>query len=177
MEVSVASLGSALKSCIRASKVLVTLIKRPSAGRRNVFLSFSISQGELSDLVQDVPVDIQLPRRATETEEPDLPPPACKVGVEDLRSLKNVVDKLKSMSSFGSVSTASNGELALKVETGMVSIETLFTCKPGQSQSQRDSQVSRMASNVDLRRFSRCLSCSILEPGSSIACRLVYPSL
>ena len=100
LELSVNSLGRALKACVNASKVVITLSERPvdqKTVRQSVFLSFKIVQSGSATLHQDVPVSVLSPRRILETEEPELPSPSIKVEMSDLRIVKGVVDKLKTV--------------------------------------------------------------------------------
>jgi hypothetical protein len=88
----IGNLLRALRSALGLVKVLVALVKRDDA----VSLEFSVS-GEAISLVQNVPVKIGNARNIEESSEPQVPEPAVKFYMPELKTLKIIVDRLKSV--------------------------------------------------------------------------------
>jgi hypothetical protein len=89
----IGNLVRALKSAHGVVKVLVALVKRDDA----VSLEFSIT-GEAISLVQNVPVKIGNLRNIEDSAEPQVPEPTVKFYMPDLKALKTISDRMKSVS-------------------------------------------------------------------------------
>jgi hypothetical protein len=93
--VDIGNLVRALKSAHGLVKVLVALVKRDDA----VSLEFSIT-GEAISLVQNVPVQIGNLRSIEDSAEPQVPEPLVKFYMPDLKYLKTIADRMKSVIIF-----------------------------------------------------------------------------
>ncbi|TNN31588.1 Checkpoint protein HUS1 [Liparis tanakae] len=77
-------------------------------------------------VTHDVPVDI-VPRRLWhEFKEPSMPDFHVSVYLPPLKTMKNVVDRMKNLSNFLVMEANLSGEMNLKIETDLVSVTTHF---------------------------------------------------
>ncbi|KAF1373342.1 hypothetical protein PFLUV_G00259540 [Perca fluviatilis] len=77
-------------------------------------------------VTHDVPVDV-IPRRLwNEFKEPSMPDFDASIYLPPLKTLKNIVDRMKNLSNFLVMEANLSGEMNLKIETDLVSVTTHF---------------------------------------------------
>ncbi|XP_019749445.1 checkpoint protein HUS1 [Hippocampus comes] len=137
-------------------------------------------------VTHDVPVDV-IPRRLWhEFKEPSLPDFDVSVYLPPLKTMKNVVDRMKNLSNFLVVEANLSGQMTLKIETDLVSVTTHFkdlgnphwgdrTSQDGGSQSPRDLDAMAQA-RVDIRKLQQFLVGQQVNPSRAI-CNIVHQTV
>ncbi|KAM7390041.1 hypothetical protein PAMA_008286 [Pampus argenteus] len=125
LEVTPENLSRALKTVQNAKAVKVKLTKRHCP-----CLTIAAELPTLSSIsrvvTHDIPVDV-IPRRLWhEFKEPSMPDFDVSIYLPPLKTIKNVVDRMKNLSNFLVIEANLNGEMNLKIETDLVSITTHF---------------------------------------------------
>ncbi|KAK7092951.1 hypothetical protein V1264_008622 [Littorina saxatilis] len=136
--------------------------------------------------VHDIPITIIKRRDWADYAEPEMPDFDVSITMPTLKMLKNVVDKMKNINNFVSLSANQNGEMKLSVETDMVSINTHFkdlfnpawrrdAGDAGVGESSRSSQgdpAQFAQARIDIRRFAQFLSSQQVNP-NRVICNIV----
>ncbi|XP_044032156.1 checkpoint protein HUS1 isoform X2 [Siniperca chuatsi] len=125
LEVTPENLSRALKTVQNAKAVKVKLTKKHCP-----CLTIAAELPTLSSVsrvvTHDVPVDV-IPRRLWhEFKEPSMPDFDVSIYLPPLKTIKNVVDRMKNLSNFLVMEANLNGEMNLKIETDLVSVTTHF---------------------------------------------------
>ncbi|KAG8009678.1 Checkpoint protein HUS1 [Nibea albiflora] len=125
LEVTPENLSRALKTVQNAKAVKVKLTKKHCP-----CLTIAAELPTLSSVsrvvTHDVPVDV-IPRRLWhEFKEPSMPDFDVSVYLPPLKTMKNVVDRMKNLSNFLVMEANLSGEMNLKIETDLVSVTTHF---------------------------------------------------
>lgn len=177
LEVAPESLSRALRTVqnSRALKVKLTRKHCPC-------LTFSAELPSLSSVsrvvTHDVPVDV-IPRKLWhELKEPHLPDFDVSVYLPPLKTLKNVVDRMKNLSNFLVLEANLKGEMNLKIETDLVSVTTHFKDlgnPPWDEGSQREAEAMAQA-RVDVRKLQQFLQGQQVHPSKAL-CNLVHHRL
>ncbi|CAG5116939.1 unnamed protein product, partial [Candidula unifasciata] len=81
-------------------------------------------------VVHDVPVTVVARKLWPDYTEPEMPKFDVSIELPQLKLLKNVVDKMKNLSNYMTLSANANGDMKLSVETDMVAISTHFQHLP-----------------------------------------------
>ncbi|XP_076455723.1 checkpoint protein HUS1-like isoform X2 [Babylonia areolata] len=135
--------------------------------------------------VHDIPITIVKRRNWVDYAEPEMPNFDVSIAMPTLKILKNVVDKMKNINNFVSLSANQSGEMKLSVETDMVTINTHFKdlFNPAwrhDGGDGEDGQASRSRSSsqldpeefaearIDIRRFAQFLSSQQVNPNRVI---------
>ncbi|XP_059140920.1 checkpoint protein HUS1-like [Physella acuta] len=135
-------------------------------------------------VVHDVPVTVVARKHWPDFTEPEMPKFDVSIAMPQLKVLKNVVDKMKNLNNYLSLSANNNGEMKLSVETEMVSVSTHFqnlhnptwTREGGSQQlSQSSDQNSNefFTARVDIRKFAMFLNSQQVNP-SRVVCNVVH---
>lgn len=129
-------------------------------------------------VTHDVPVDV-IPRKLWhEFKEPHMPDFDVSIYLPPLKTLKNVVDRMKNLSNFLVLEANMSGEMNLKIETDLVSVTTHFKDlgnPPWDDGSQRDAEVMAQA-RLDVRRLQQFLTGQQVNPSRAL-CNLVHQRL
>lgn len=136
------------------------------------------------NVVHDISVTVLPKRLWSDYEEPEMPEFDVSIALPALKLLRNVVDKMKSMSSYVIISANHDGEMKLLIETEIASVCTYFkelanpTWKSGLDvhffRSTHRSNVDKrefFEVKVDLKKFSQFLNVQQLCP-SRVICNL-----
>ncbi|XP_029954934.1 checkpoint protein HUS1 [Salarias fasciatus] len=130
-----------------------------------------------------VPVDV-IPRRLWhELKEPSMPDFDVSIYLPPLKTMKNVVDRMKNLSNFLVVKANLNGEMNLKIETDLVSVSTHFrdlgnppwgddASQDGGPSQSRDPD-SMAEARVDIRRLQQFLMGQQINPTKAM-CNIVH---
>jgi HUS1 checkpoint protein len=139
-------------------------------------------------IVQDVPITMVSASQFAQLNEPSLPEPKVTIMLPVLKTLRPIVDRMKNISEFLLINANMRGELSLKVDTDMVSIETIYknleipqVCPPASSSiAYSSSQVSGRESmppseneaevRVDIKKFARFLFSYQITPTNVVCC-------
>lgn len=137
------SLLKALRSAEASSRITLKLTKK----RERPCLTFEIASDSLS-VIQDVPVTIVDHDRLGELLEPELPDPKVKVRMPPLKSLRALVDRLRSVDDRDilRITATSTGEMVLQIENEMVNIKTFYK---GLALDKKDSNQSQGGSGAE----------------------------
>uniref|UniRef100_A0AAX7UAS7 Checkpoint protein n=1 Tax=Astatotilapia calliptera TaxID=8154 RepID=A0AAX7UAS7_ASTCA len=137
-------------------------------------------------VTHDVPVDV-IPRRLWhEFKEPSMPDFDVSIYLPPLKTMKNIVDRMKNLSNFLVIEANLNGEMNLKIETDLVSVTTHFrdlgnppwgddASQDGGPSQSRDPE-SMVEARVDIRRLQQFLVGQQVNPSKAM-CNIVHQSV
>lgn len=177
MEFETENLSRAFRSSQAAKSVKLKLTKKhvpcltleielPSLHSRSRFV------------VHDIPVTIVPSRLWDEFQEPSMPEYDMSLCLPSLRVMKNVIERMKNLSSFLVISASVEGSISFKVESDLVSVATHFRnleSPPGakvQRSSLHDSPPSAEI-RVDIRKLHQFLFGKQINPEKTI-CNIVH---
>jgi len=166
MVVNIPNIARAIRSGINADKIVMKLTKKSN----RAFLTFDITENV--NIIQDVPVTLQPIKRMKEFYEPELPDPEVQIRMPELKALKNVIDRMKSVSDILTIEASLTGELVFEVNTDMVTIKTYYkglSIKPTASQPDTNS-ANRASARMSIKKFSRLLHCRCLNASYILGC-------
>ncbi|XP_076027566.1 checkpoint protein HUS1 isoform X1 [Genypterus blacodes] len=130
-------------------------------------------------VTHDVPVEV-IPRRLWhEFKEPSVPDFDVSIYLPPLKTMKNVVDRMKNLSNFLVMEANLNGEMNLKIETDLVSVTTHFKelgCPAWGSSGAAVSQAggaSMSQVTVDIRKLQQFLMGQQVNPSKAM-CNMVH---
>ncbi|XP_047205186.1 checkpoint protein HUS1 isoform X1 [Girardinichthys multiradiatus] len=185
LEVSPENLSRALKTVQCAKSVKIKLTKKHCA-----CLTIAAELPTLSSIsrivTHDVPVDV-IPRRLwQELKEPSMPDFDVSIYLPPLKTMKNVVDRMKNLSNFLVVEANLNGEMNLKIETDLVSATTHFkdlgnppwgdeSSQDGGPSQSRDPELMAEAT-VDIRKLQQFLVGQQVNPSKAM-CNIVHQNV
>ncbi|XP_028289841.1 checkpoint protein HUS1 isoform X2 [Gouania willdenowi] len=173
LELSPENLSRALKTVQNAKSVKVKLTKKHCP-----CVTVSAELPTLSSVsrvvTHDVPVEV-IPRRLWhELKEPSVPDFHVSIYLPPLKTMKNVVDRMKNLSNF---LANLNGEMNLKIETDLVSVTTHFKDlgnPPWGGGSEGGADPEGMAeARVDIRRLQQFLMGQQVTPTKAM-CNIVH---
>jgi HUS1 checkpoint protein len=125
LELSLEHLSRALRTSLNAQVVKIKLTKRQGA-----CLSVEIVQPTLTGasrtVTHEVPVSVVPERLWPDYQEPHMPDIDVSIYLPPLKLLKNITDRMKTMSNYVTVAANMSGELQLKMEADDVSATTFF---------------------------------------------------
>ncbi|XP_076868228.1 checkpoint protein HUS1 [Brachyhypopomus gauderio] len=179
LEVAPENLSRALKTAQNAKCVKIKLTKKHCP-----CLTLAAELPSLSSVsrvvTHDIPVDV-IPRRLWhDFKEPSMPDFDVSVYLPPLKTMKNVVDRMKNLSNYLVMEANLNGEMNLKIETDLVSVTTHFKNlgNPpwGDDASQvggRGRAMEAMAhARVDIRKLQQFLNGQQVNPSKAM-CNIV----
>ncbi|KAM7390040.1 hypothetical protein PAMA_008286 [Pampus argenteus] len=181
LEVTPENLSRALKTVQNAKAVKVKLTKRHCP-----CLTIAAELPTLSSIsrvvTHDIPVDV-IPRRLWhEFKEPSMPDFDVSIYLPPLKTIKNVVDRMKNLSNFLVIEANLNGEMNLKIETDLVSITTHFKDlgnppwgDDGAPSQSRDPENMAQA-RVDIRKLQQFLMGQQVNPSKAM-CNIVHQNI
>ncbi len=166
------ALKSASGSAIQLHDVIVKLTKKNGSP----YLSFTIElhPSPTMTITQDVPITLLSAQQFASLTEPHLPDPKVHVLLPPLRVLRPVVDRMKNISEFLTISANMAGSLALKVDTDLASVATFYSnlehpTIEGRSPPRRD-EGRKCTIKVDVKKFARFLFSYQINPSNVICC-------
>ncbi|XP_035611316.1 checkpoint protein HUS1 isoform X1 [Oncorhynchus keta] len=180
LEVTPENLSRALRTSQNAKCVKIKLTKKHCPCLTLVAELPTLSS--VSRVVtHDIPVDV-IPRRLWhDFKEPRMPDFDVSIYLPPLKTMKNVVDRMKNLSNFLVMEANLNGEMNLKIETDLVSVTTHFKDlgnppwgddgSQGRSQS-RDPEVMAHT-RVDIRKLQQFLVGQQVNPSKAM-CNIVH---
>uniref|UniRef100_UPI003AAAE290 checkpoint protein HUS1 n=1 Tax=Centroberyx gerrardi TaxID=166262 RepID=UPI003AAAE290 len=185
LEVTPENLSRALKTVQNAKAVKVKLTKKHCP-----CLTVAAELPTLSSVsrvvTHDLPVDV-IPRRLwTEFKEPSMPDLQVSIYLPPLKTMKNVVDRMKNLSNFLVMEANLSGEMNLKIETDLVSVTTHFKdlgnppwgdddddgSQDGGGSRSRDPD-SMAQARVDIRKLQQFLMGQQVNPSKAM-CNIVH---
>uniref|UniRef100_A0A0C9RUG7 Checkpoint protein n=1 Tax=Amblyomma americanum TaxID=6943 RepID=A0A0C9RUG7_AMBAM len=166
----------ALKSAAAAKSLKVKLTKKQTP-----CLSFEIELPSLvptsRTVVHDVPVSV-IPRRLWNNfAQPEVEEGDIVAYMPSLKVMKNVVDKMKNLSSYATLTISSDHEMTASVQTDMVTVTTHF--KGLLFPVSADSSVppaGTYEARIDLRKLVPVLLAQQLNP-RQVVCKIVHKKL
>ncbi|GAA6023942.1 hypothetical protein JCM8202_001300 [Rhodotorula sphaerocarpa] len=134
LEVSLDALSRALKSTHDATRVTIKLAKKGGSGPQgtgegsypalSIQIESSSRLGKKLEIVQDVGVRVKKAADIELLKEPLCPAPEVIITLPDLQQIRTVVERLKTVSPFVTVSANNQGELRLRAEADEANVET-----------------------------------------------------
>lgn len=168
-----------LKSAQAAIDVYCKLTKKTGLPS----LSFNIKSMYRGDnpvlLVQDIPIRVLNLYHINEYKEPMVPQPHVHILMPPLVSVRTIIDRMKSMSNYLTISANFNGEFILKIETEAVSVETYFKdlISPDLNQVNNSSQQDKPKNQfsecqISIIDFEKFVHSYVINP-SSVICSII----
>ncbi|XP_017289422.1 checkpoint protein HUS1 [Kryptolebias marmoratus] len=182
LEVTPENLSRALKTVQNAKYVKIKLTRKHCP-----CLTIAAELPTLSSVsrvvTHDVPVDIIPKSLWHEFKEPSIPDFDVSIYLPPLKTLKNVVDRMKNLSNFLLIEANMNGEMKLKIQTDLVSVTTHFkdlgnppwgedSSQDGGPSHSRDPEDMAEA-RVDIRKLQQFLMGQQVNPSKAM-CNLVH---
>ncbi|KAH9515175.1 DNA damage checkpoint control protein [Bulinus truncatus] len=135
-------------------------------------------------VVHDIPVLVVPRKHWSDYTEPEMPKFDVSITMPQLKLLKNVVDKMKNLSNYLSLSANRSGEMKLSVETDMVAVSTHFqnlthptwSRDCGQSFLQSSNELEKkvfVTARIDIRKFAQFLNSQQVNP-KTVVCNIVH---
>ncbi|XP_076333218.1 hus1-like checkpoint clamp component [Tachypleus tridentatus] len=179
LELTTENLLRALKSAHSAKSLKIKLTKKHVPCLTvEVELPSLVSASRI--VIHDVPVAV-IPRRLwDEFQEPRMPDFDISFYMPHLKTVRNVIDRMKNLSSYVTVSASQEGEMTLTVETDLVTVKTYFKDlelsvegKNVQSQSSSSDCLLWVEARVDIRKLSQFLVGQQINP-LRVICNIVH---
>ncbi|XP_038078829.1 checkpoint protein HUS1-like isoform X2 [Patiria miniata] len=179
LEITPDDIVRAMKTAQNAKSIKVKLTKKFSP-----CLTFDIElpsrTGHSRNVVHDVPVNVIPKSIWNEYSEPTVPDFDVSICMPPLKSLRNVVERMKNLGSYLELSANQNGEMRLRVETEQVTVSTHFkdleipewVNEGSETQTQGRQPDEMVGARVDIRRFLQFLAGQQLNP-PKIICNIV----
>ncbi|CAI9727833.1 HUS1-like [Octopus vulgaris] len=176
LEINPDNLLKALKTGQTAKWIKIKLTKKqvPSL---TLEVDLPTVTGLSRTVVHDIPVSVLALRHWADYDEPDVPDFDVSINMPALKLLRNVVDKMKSISNFVIVSANCDGKMKLMVETDVASVCTYFRDLTNPKWKDKNSDLIQSSSKdpsefsevrVDLRKFAQFLNGLQLNPSRVI---------
>ncbi|KAL3871154.1 hypothetical protein ACJMK2_039171 [Sinanodonta woodiana] len=129
-------------------------------------------------VVHDVPVSVVPHRMWPDYQEPKLPKFDVSICMPQIKTLKNIVEKMKNLNNCLTLAANYNGELKLSVSTDMVSVSTHYQDLINPVKRDKDSDENRepqefSEAKIDIRRFAQFLSGQQVIP-NRVVCNIVH---
>jgi len=171
-EINLDHLQRALRSGQYANDMVLKLAKKNG----NPFLSLEIQvqSTQQASLTQDIPIGLLSAHQLSQYTEPLFPDPEVHIMMPPLKLMRHVVDKMKNIGQYLTIYANMAGELKLKVETDMVTIQTSYSNLEhpqieGRSPVRLNPDRSAEA-KVDVMKFSAFLFSYQVAPSNVICC-------
>ncbi|KAG7455455.1 hypothetical protein MATL_G00256790 [Megalops atlanticus] len=174
------NLARALKTAQNAKSLKIKLTKKHCP-----CLTLAAELPSLSSVsrvvTHDIPVDV-IPRRLWQDfKEPSVPDFDVSIYLPPLKTMKNVVDRMKNLSNHMVLEANQNGEMNLKIETDLVSVSTHFKdlgnpswgddgSQGGPSQDRVPEAMAH--ARVDIRKLQQFLTSQQVNPSKAM-CNIV----
>lgn len=182
LEVVAENMCRALKSASNAKCLKIRLSRKQVP-----CLTFEIELPSLLStartVTHDVPVSV-IPRRLWDDfQEPEMPDFHVCVCMPPLQRVKNVVERLKNLSTYLTIMANQNGDMALQVETELVSARTTFRSleipnvpdENSQATSKLWSKDEFACARIDIKKFLQFLSGQQINP-YKVVCSIIHES-
>lgn len=186
LEVTVENLARSLKTIQAAKSVKVKLTKK-HCPCLTIAAELPTMSSSSRVVTHDVPVDVIPCRLWHEFKEPVMPDFDVSIYLPPLKTMKNIIDRMKNLSNFLVMEANQNGEMNLKIETDLVSVTTHFkelgnppwgegaSQNTGPSQGRRDLEAMTQA-RVDIRKLQQFLIGQQVNPTKAM-CNIVQDSV
>nr|XP_057916231.1 checkpoint protein HUS1-like isoform X2 [Doryrhamphus excisus] len=181
LEVTPENVSRALKTVQNAKSVKVKLTKK-HCPCLTIVAELPTMSSTSRVVTHDVPVDV-IPRRLWhEFKEPSMPDFDVSIYLPHLKTMKNVVDRMKNLSNFLVMEANMSGEMNLKIETDLVSVTTHFkdlgnpqwdddTSQGGPSRRREPDTMAQ--ARVDIRKLQQFLMGQQVNPSKAM-CNIVH---
>lgn len=134
-------------------------------------IELSSTSVELRQCMHDVPVRV-VPRKEWSTYKiPDIPEFDISIDMPLLRFLRNIVERMKNMSSQLTLTADNTGLFILKVETESANVSTHFQGLQVSTSSQVEDNAT-VSATIDIKKFLTFLAWDIVHP-NSVKCNIV----
>ena len=123
-------------------------------------LSFEVELSDSNSCTHDVPVGMLPRKRWGEIKKPDFSKPKFGSVLNDVRQLKNLVERYKNLGTVFAIEVTDEGRMKLSLETDEVNVDTHFKNLP--VEKFEDDGVSKVCKvRGDLRRLYLCLTAAL----------------
>ncbi|KPP57211.1 checkpoint protein HUS1-like [Scleropages formosus] len=128
-------------------------------------------------VTHDIPVGV-IPRKLWQDfKEPSVPDFDVSIYLPPLKTMKNVIDRMKNLSNFLVLEANKNGEMNLRIETELVSVSTHFkdlgnppwVSTDGDGSKEGSQERTKMAQvHVDIKKLQQFLASQQVNPSKAI---------
>ncbi|KAJ7384136.1 DNA damage checkpoint control protein [Desmophyllum pertusum] len=179
LELAPDNLARAMKSAGNAQAVKIKLTKKHTP-----CLTFEITLPSLTShtrsVVHDVPVGVIPQRNWEEYEEPAMPDFDVSIYMPSLKVVKNVIERMKNLSSFLILAANQNGDMTLGIDTDLAAVTTHFkhldmpTWEGDNSSQNHNRDPDKMAeARVDVKKLATFLHGQQVNP-SRVICNIMH---
>jgi len=170
--VNLENLLRGLKSAQFASDIKVKLTKNHML--RYLSLYISLQSPQVLTVTQDIPINLLSAATLARLTEPNLPDPEVHIMMPPLKLVRTVVDRMKNVCDYLTITANMDGLLRLSVETNMVTIATFYKnlnhpTIEGRSPPRRDDK-KQAEVKVDIKTFAKFLYSYQVSPSNVICC-------
>nr|CAB3254972.1 checkpoint protein HUS1-like [Phallusia mammillata] len=171
LEIVAENICRALKSAQNAKSLKIKLTKKQTP-----CLTFEVELPSIASnsrlVTHDIPVSV-IPRRLWgEYEEQEMPDFHVSICMPPMKTLKNIAERLKNLSTYLTIAANQDGDMTMKVETELVSATTRFqhlevppvTSTDEETQSKDWPQNEFASARVDIRKFLQFLAGQQINP-------------
>ena len=197
LRLALGTLHRALKTGVSASMVVIKLTKKKGSPCLSLVCRHVSASGDMYSVTQDVPVELLTASEQALYAEPDLANPEVDLLFPSLLHVRNVLDRMRSLSDILHIEAHSDGRLSFHIQSDLVSVATHYSSLPRPTQessssttttslsqdalgatpaaaSSSSSSISSISVRVNLGHFVRFLACSLVEPDHIIIC--IFPT-
>lgn len=169
----------ALKSATTAALTIVKLTKKQGIPYLTIEMKKPSGQVQQNNqqvstisIVQDIPVIVLTLDEISELSEPQLPEPPVQIMMPHLKDLKSVIERLKSIGDYITISATMANSMTLRLDTPLIQCNTLYKNLEhprisGRESLQKDPE-TRATAKLDIKKFSKFLFAHLLNPNEVI---------
>jgi HUS1 checkpoint protein len=148
----------ALRHTQNAMTVKIKLTKSNGA-----YLTIEITQptitGGRRNIIHEIPVSLVPQELWKDYQEPEMPDIDVSISLPPLKLIKSIIDKMKSLSTYITLSANMNGKLQIQLETDVVTAATYFKNLPNHQFDQVITRSDTMyEARVEIKKFSLLLT-------------------
>lgn len=165
-----------LARCLNSLRITTKSMKIKLTNKIQPCLTFELelsssSSAESQQCMHDVPVRV-LPRKEWATHKiPNIPEFDISINMPQLKLLRNIVERMKNMSTLLTLTADKTGLFILKIEIESANVSTHFQGLEASCSSQVEDN-SMISATIDVKKFLTFLAWDIVHP-NSVKCNIV----
>ncbi|KYQ96894.1 checkpoint clamp complex protein [Tieghemostelium lacteum] len=169
-QIQLENLRRVLLSAINSNDITIRLTKKQS----EPYLHFVIkSSSSTVVLYQDIPIILLTTQQLAMMTEPILPDPQVYIQMPDIKTIQNVIDKMKNLSEQLVITISMKSQLTLQVESPAGSITTHYTGLSHpliDTNKGKDQAPDSSSAIVDIKKILKVLHIHQLKPEEVVCC-------
>ncbi|KAK3751846.1 hypothetical protein QZH41_009664 [Actinostola sp. cb2023] len=143
----------------------------------NIYLEMPSLSSHTRSVVHDVPVGVVPQRNWGEYSEPNMPDFDVSIFMPQMKTVRNVVERMKNLSNYMTISANLKGSMTLGVETDLVTVATHFQhldnpVLEGEDNSQTQDKEEMAQARVEIKKILTFLQSQQVSP-DRVICNIV----